>query len=84
MTEALESGGVGVAVQAGGAPEALDRTCREIIDAVSALTVNLDVLAHEVVGEKRAAAEDAQLSVVRIIGLAKFLRRSMLGAKAPA
>jgi hypothetical protein len=94
MTEAGESGVVETGAREDDSPEWIDRACHSMIDAVSALTVNLDYLADDDpldprshparIGERRAAAEDAKHSLERIVALAKALRRTLRGARVAA
>ncbi|MGA7123900.1 MAG: hypothetical protein WBY94_27605 [Polyangiaceae bacterium] len=84
MTEAGESGVVETGARLDDSPEWLDRACHSMIDAVSALTVNLDYLAYDAVGERRAAAEDAKHSIDRILALAKAVRQTVRGARVAA
>ena len=84
MTEPGESGVVETGAKVDDTPESLDRACHSMIDAVSALIVNLDYLAYDAVGERRAAAEDAKRSLERIVALANSVRRRLRGARAAA
>jgi hypothetical protein len=57
MTQPGESGVEETGANVGDSPESLDRACHATIDAVSALTVNLDYLAYDaVLSEKPSPA----------------------------
>jgi hypothetical protein len=53
---------------------ALSRACHEIIDAASALMLNVDYLADGDEEGRRGAVRDARTSVERIVKIAKALR----------
>ena len=76
MADAYESGEVRVLgpVYEG---EALARACHAIIDAASALVMNVDLLAQAGgdSGDRQAAVEDARRSVERIVKIAEAIRK---------
>jgi hypothetical protein len=76
MAESSGSGGKGATWPSKmPSPDALERACREIIDAVSALVVDVDFLVEATHAEKKAAAvEDALRSVNRIVKVADAVR----------
>ena len=65
MTEAGESGVVETGARLDDSPEWLDRACHSMIDAVSALTVNLDYLAYDAVGPSSPA--DLLLGMLQLV-----------------
>jgi hypothetical protein len=75
MAELIQNGEVCAAAPAGESTQALSRACHEIIDAASALMVNVEFLAQAGEGSnKQRAAEDARRSVERIVKIAQTLR----------
>lgn len=82
MGEILESGVEESAASIEGLPESVAHTCHDILNALAALSINLNYLAQDAKGEKLAAADDARQSLERLIGLAKTLRQSAEQVKA--
>lgn len=60
------------------AEEDVSRACGEIIDAAAVAVVNLDFVVRGVEGEKRAALDDVQRAIDRIVELAKRVRRAQM------
>jgi hypothetical protein len=73
MAEVFQSGEI-FAASPLGETQAVCRACHEIVDAASALILNVEFLAEAAEGTKRQAAEDARQSVERIVKVAKTLR----------
>ena len=66
------------------APDGLARDCHEIIDAASALIVNVEFMARDGEPSRVAAAEDARQSVHRIVRIARAMRKQALDAGSAA
>jgi hypothetical protein len=73
MSKEFQSGEIFAASPSGEA-QALCRACHEIVDAASALILNVEFLAEAAEGPRQQAADDARLSVERIVKVAKRLR----------
>jgi hypothetical protein len=73
MSKVFQSGEIFAASPLGDA-QALCRACHEMVDAASALILNVEFLAEATEGRKQQAAEDARHSVDRIVKVAKALR----------
>jgi hypothetical protein len=76
MADSMGKGGTGSTPPSRApSPDALARACREIVDAASALMVDVEFLVEAPNAEKKAAAaEDALRSVKRIVQVAEALR----------
>jgi hypothetical protein len=81
-----ESGVVSLAEAGADVESEVTRACHDIIDAASIAVVNLDFASEGAEGEKKAALDDAQYAVARIVQLVTRIRRVCLegGAGPPS
>jgi len=74
MAGRMGTGEVRAAEAVSKSAQALSRACHDIVDAASALLVNVEFLAQGAEGDKQRAAADSRYSIERIIALAEVLR----------